>query len=117
MEAGSDRVFHVVPIALADAQDEARELRKIVEDLGDERYVVSLQPGRVVSELFIDGRSEWNDIAGEKNPQPEFLAENVEQDCEAFPEKCDSPLRFRLVQWMGGEMGEIVQSDGIVTQG
>jgi hypothetical protein len=45
VESGADGIFHIDPIALADAKNDAGELREMIERVLNEGEVVVLQIG------------------------------------------------------------------------
>ena len=49
METRPNRVLHVVPIALADPQDQSGELGEIIQNPPDEPHIVGFQLRRIVA--------------------------------------------------------------------
>lgn len=115
MQVGPDRIRHVEPVALADAEDESGELRKVVEDAPDQVAVIGIERVRGIAEQFQNRRSGGEDIGGQEDPEAELMFQQVEDRLELLAENRDGGRDFRLVSRVRGKVGQIIQGKGIET--
>ena len=113
---GANGIPYVVPIAFADSHDETVELGERVQYSGDEFAVVAFPRLGVFSQGRSDRFGRGNHIRGQKDSQPEFILEKIEQDREFLPEDINPFPDFRLVQCMRGEVRVIIQCHRCVSE-